>query len=194
MRYVSIIAIFLILGRTVIAGDPSAEAQELANLRPYDNHILSIEANYIGGSIGYSKKLNDKWYMGYRAGAGGDITQLMLVGGREFGQGGGWSYDQEVKYRESVIIDLFHAGLIFTREYASFFTMETGVRTSYFWQISSSSVTSGGFFVGSFLQPMFGLKNLKIGSRIMAGLFTDGENPEFGVHLGGPNLRLQIRW
>ncbi len=195
MRGIYILIVIIALGGTAIGGETAVSKQHHNGPATADLHQLTIEANFIGGSLGYSYRMSDKWFAGFRVGVGGDLLDLMLFSGRHFAEEAGWAYEERDRYTEKQVIELIHLNLTFTRDLPGKFSMESAARASAFWHLDSSDDDpGGGYFLGGIIQPMFGTRYVKIGTKIMTGFFMETNTREFGIHLGGPNLRLQLYW
>ncbi len=127
---------------------------------------------------------------------GVDVGYLtyMIYAGRHFAEHDGWSYEEKDGFENKDLLEILHGNLFVRHEYADWWHIDTGLRSSLFLHFDSSDDDAAtGVFAGAYATAMFGWKHFKLGPRVQAGIFYEHEG-EFGVFLQPVIGRIAFSW
>lgn len=168
---------------------PAAEAQR----RP--SRVFAVDGEVLGGSLSFARHRGDGVYQGIAVGLGGSFLTRMLLSGRHFSHSGGPSYEARDGSTDQQILELLHVALFrrWTRERRS---LDVGVRGSVMLH-SNSFDDDPGFplFGGVYASALFGWRRVKLGPRVLVGIFTEGSGTtEPGILLVPFTGRIEFGW
>ena len=138
----------------------------------------TLEANALSLSLGHAWPSGPSRYIGVDAGVGVDALTFMVAGR---------STEDDLSGADRPG-DVLHLDVFYRSEPSHRFQLDVGARGSFYVQLSASDFV-GGAFVGAYMEPMWGGRNVKVGPRVAAGIFTE-EKSEFGVTVSPLNVRV----
>jgi hypothetical protein len=155
---------------------------------------ITIDAQILGATIGYARRISPTSHAGATLGLGGHLIEYMALAGRHFSEDSGLAYEERDAGTNPLVYELLSVGGFVRRQQSERWQVELGVRASAFFHFDSTDdEPGGGAFVGVYVLPMYGWRRLKFGPRAMAGVFTEGRGrTEFGVHLAPLTARMQF--
>jgi len=158
--------------------------------------VLSLDADIVGGALSYARARAPGRYWGIEAGLGGAFMNRMLLAGRHFAHEDGPSYESRDGAVDKDLIEILHAGVFRRWVPSARFSADVGARASVFVHFDSSDDDPGvPLFVGLYANAMVGSPRLKVGPRVLVGVFTEGSSArEFGVYLVPLSGRFSFGW
>jgi hypothetical protein len=145
-------------------------------------------------SAGYARRIGAHRYLGVEGGVDVGFFTYMIYAGRHFAEHDGWSYEEKDGFENKELFEILHGNLFVRHEYADWWQIDTGLRSSLFLHFDSSDDDAGsGVFAGAYMTAMFGWKHFKLGPRVQAGVFYEHEG-EFGVFLQPLIGRIAYSW
>lgn len=167
----------------------AAEAQ-----RRVPDHRFALDGGVVGASLSYANRVGGDWFAGVGAGAGGDFVNWMAVGGRHFAQDGGIAYEERDPYGGELLFEMLHLNLFARYEPGDRWHADVGLRGSVFLHFDESDDDpGGGVFTGAYGSLYWGWRHVKLGPRVMAGVFReDRDTREFGVNVAPLTVRISF--
>ncbi len=158
------------------------------------SNMLTVDLTLLGGSIGYARRIGAHRYVGVEGGVDVGYLTYMIYAGRHFAEHDGWSYEEKDGFENKDLLEILHGNLFVRHEYADWWHIDTGLRSSLFLHFDSSDDDAAtGVFAGAYATAMFGWKHFKLGPRVQAGIFYEHEG-EFGVFLQPVIGRIAFSW
>ena len=129
-------------------------------------------------------------------GLGGAFLNRMLLSGRHFADEDGPSYETRDGAVDTELIEILHAGVFQRWASPDRISADVGARASVFVHFDSSDDDPGiPLFVGLYANAMVGGRRLKVGPRLLVGMFSEGSSArELGVYLVPLSGRLSFGW
>ncbi|MHB1191906.1 MAG: hypothetical protein ACYC6F_02575 [Longimicrobiales bacterium] len=158
--------------------------------------VLSVEADFLGGSVNYARARGPGTYWGGEAGVGGGFVSRMLLAGRHFSHEDGPSYETRDGYVDKELVEILHLAA-FRRSVASArWSWDVGARASAFLHYDTSDDDPAfPLFVGGYANVMVGNSRVKVGPRLLVGMFSEGRGTrELGVYLVPLAGRISFGW
>ena len=168
----------------------------LAAQRRQPDTVLALEADVLGGAMSYARATGPGRYWGLEAGIGGAFLSRMLLSGRHFADEDGPSYQPRDGARDKELFEILHAGVFRRWVPSDRFSADAGARASVFVHFDSSDDDPGiPLFLGLYGSAMVGGGRLKVGPRVLVGMFSEGSTArEFGVYLVPLSGRISFGW
>jgi hypothetical protein len=184
----AVVALFLAL---LAPGPPPASAQ-----RRQPDTTLSLDLDVLGGTVGYARARGPGRYWGLEAGVGGAFVNRMLLAGRHFAHEDGPSYEPRDGSVDKELVEILHAGVFRRWVRSPRVSADVGARASMFVHYDSSDDDVAlPIFVGLYANAMVGGRRLRVGPRILAGMFSEGGSTrEFGLYLVPLSARFSFGW
>ncbi|HXF59781.1 MAG TPA: hypothetical protein VN539_08145 [Candidatus Saccharimonadales bacterium] len=129
-------------------------------------------------SLGHAWQTGPTHSVGLDVGAGVDALTFMVVG----------RSSEQQRSDEDRPADVIHLEIFSRSEPSGGFQLDVGARGSIYLQASSNDL-NGGVFAGAYMEPMWGGRNVKVGPRLAAGVFTE-DRAQFGVTVAPLNIRI----
>ena len=169
-----------------------------AQQRRQPDTVLSLEVDWMGGAVNYARARGSGAYWGGEVGVGGGFVNRMLLAGRHFSHEDGPSYETRDGYEDKELIEIVHLGLFRRGARSERVTWDVGARASVFLH-SDTSDDDPAFplFVGGYANLMVGNRWVKVGPRILVGMFSEGGGVparELGVYLVPLAGRVSVGW
>ena len=158
--------------------------------------VLSVEVDYLGGSVNYARARGPGTYWGGEAGVGGGFVSRMLLSGRHFSHEDGPSYETRDGYEDKELVEILHLAA-FRRGVASgHVSWDVGARASAFFHYDTSDDDPAfPLFVGGYANLMVGSSRVKVGPRLLVGMFSEGRaTRELGIYLVPLAGRISFGW
>ena len=158
--------------------------------------VLSVEADFLGGSVNYARSRGPGTYWGGEAGVGGGFVSRMLLAGRHFSHEDGPSYETRDGYEDKELVEILHVAA-FRRSVASErWSWDVGARASAFFHYDTSDDDPAfPLFVGGYANLMVGNRWVKVGPRLLVGMFSEGRGTrELGIYLVPLAGRISFGW
>lgn len=179
--------------QTPVAADATTHNAVAQRAEPPNQ--LTLDATVLGGSIAYARRTGPGAYLGFAAGVGGDFLSAMLIGGSHFAEDWGISYEPKDGAGGELLFEILHLALFRRQTLGSGWETDYGARASVFFHYDDSDDDpGGGLFGGAYAAFLWGGRHLRVGPRVMAGVFDDAVANEFGVLLNPITLRLTLPW
>lgn len=157
---------------------------------------FALDAEVVGGSLSYAWGGRDGTYWGVAAGLGGSLLNRMLVAGAHFAHEDGPSYEPRDGYGDKDLYELIHLGFFRRWTPPGRWSWDVGVRGSAMVHFDTSDDDPGfPLFVGGYGNVMWGNRSVKVGPRLLVGVFSEaGSATEFGVYLAPLTGRVAVGW
>lgn len=180
----------LLLAALVVAA-PAAAQQ-----RRQPDTVLSLEVDWLGGSVNYARARGPGAYWGGEAGVGGGFVNRMLLSGRHFSHEDGPSYESRDGYEDKELIELVHLALFRRGVVSERWSWDVGARASVLFHYDTSDDDPAfPTFLGGYANLMVGGRRVKVGPRLLVGVFAEaGGAREFGVYLVPLAGRISFGW
>lgn len=174
----------------------SSLASPVAAQRRQPDSVVSLDVDVLGGALNYARATGPGRYWGLQAGIGGALLSRMLLAGRHFADEDGPSYQHRDGAVDKALFEILHAGAFRRWVPSDRFSADGGVRASVFVHFDSSDDDPGiPLFVGLYGNAMMGGRRLKVGPRVLVGMFSEGSSArEFGVYFVPLSGRLSFGW
>lgn len=158
--------------------------------------VFSVEADWIGGAVSYARTRGPGRYWGLEAGVGGGFVNRMLVSGRHFSEEDGPSYQPRDGAVGKELIEILHVATFRRWSPTERLSWDMGARASVFIHTDSSDDDPAlPLFLGAYANVLWGNRWLKVGPRLLAGVFSEGSRSrEFGVYLVPLAGRVSFGW
>ncbi len=173
---------------------PGAHAQQ----RRQPGTVLSLEVDWMGGSVNYARAGGPGVYWGGEAGVGGGFTNRMLLSGRHFSHEDGPSYEARDGYVDKELIEIIHLAAFRRGVGSERVAWDVGARASVFVHTDSSDDDPAfPLFVGGYANVMIGNRWVKVGPRLLVGVFSEvggASARELGVYLVPLAGRVSFGW
>lgn len=168
----------------------------VAGQRRQPDTVVALDVDVLGGAMSYARATGPGRYWGVQAGIGGAFLSRMLLSGRHFADEDGPSYQPRDGARDKELFEILHAGVFRRWAPADRFAADAGARASVFVHFDSSDDDPGiPFFLGFYGSAMVGGRRLKVGPRLLVGMFSEGSTArEFGVYFVPLSGRLSFGW
>ncbi|HSG49772.1 MAG TPA: hypothetical protein VLA43_18255 [Longimicrobiales bacterium] len=178
-----------LLALFVFAGPAGAQRRQ-------PDTVLALDVDVLGGSLSYARATGPGRYWGVAAGVGGAFLSRMLLSGRHFAHEDGPSYQPRDGAVDKALFEILHAGVFRRWAPSDRFNADAGARASVFVHFDSSDDDPGiPLFVGLYGGAMVGGRRLKVGPRLLVGMFSEGSTArEFGVYFVPLSGRLSFGW
>lgn len=170
---------------TVVRG---AEAPAQARV-PASRFALDVGA--VSGALSYAHRVRGDWFLGAGVGAGGEFVNWMLVAGEHFAQDFTIAYERRDGAGEELLFEMASANLFARYEPSTKWHADLGLRGSVFLHFDDSDDDpGGGVFTGLFASVYRGWRHVKVGPRVLVGVFTEtASTQEFGINLAPLTVR-----
>ncbi|GMV07088.1 MAG: hypothetical protein AMXMBFR53_33630 [Gemmatimonadota bacterium] len=174
----------------------SAHPRDGSAQRRQPDTVLSLEADFIGGTVSYARARGPGRYRGVEAGLGGGFWNRMLLAGRHFAHEDGPSYETRDGFVDKELVELLHAGAFLRRVPSERVSWDVGARASVFIHFDSSDDDPGvPLFLGGYANLRVGNRWVKVGPTLLVGLFSEGSLArELGVLLVPLSGRVSFGW
>jgi hypothetical protein len=195
MRGTSVL-IVLLAAIMFLAPSTPAELAAQPSLAPSSrpSNTFTLDVTLLGGSLGYARRISEHHFIGIEGGIDAGFLTYMIYAGRHFAEHNGWSYEEKDGFENKDLFEVFAGNLFIRHEYADWWLVDTGLRSSLFLHFDSSDDDpGGGLFAGVYVTPMFGTAHFKWGPRVQAGVFHEHRG-EFGVFLEPIIVRIAFSW
>lgn len=168
---------------------PAAEAQR------YPSRVFAVDAEILGGSLSFARHRGGGSYQGMAVGLGGSFLTRMLLSGRHFSHPGWPSYETADGSTDQQLFELLHVAL-FRRWTSPRRSVDVGVRGSVLLHSNSFDDDPGiPLFAGVYANALFGWRRVKLGPRVLVGVFTEGSGiTELGILLVPFTARIEFGW
>jgi hypothetical protein len=188
------IAAVLVLG--VPGGGAEAQEPAAREERPPPSRVLALDAEILAGAVSFARLGDDGVYRGLTVGIGPGLLTRMLLSGRHFSHPGWPSYETSDGSTEQTLAEIAHLGLFQRRTPSERAVWELGVRASLFIHHNSfDDDVAAGYFVGGWAAALVGWRRVKVGPRVLVGLFTEpGGAREPGILLVPLTGRVEWGW
>ena len=178
----------------ILALAPAVAAQQ----RRQPDTVLSLEVDWMGGSVSLARAGGSGAYWGGEAGVGGGFSNRMLLSGRHFSDANGPSYEPRDGYEDKELIEILHLAAFRRGVKSEAMTWDVGARASVFVHNDTSDDDPAfPLFLGGYANLMVGNRWVKVGPRILVGMFSEvGGAParELGVYLVPLAGRISFGW
>jgi hypothetical protein len=158
--------------------------------------VLSVEVDWLGGSVNYARAGGAGTYWGGEVGVGGGFVSRMLLAGRHFSHENGPSYEPRDGYEDKGLIEILHLAAFRRGVVSERVSWDVGARASAFvlYDTSDDDPTFP-MFVGGYGNLMVGNRWVKVGPRLLVGMFSDSRGArELGVYLVPLAGRVSFGW
>jgi hypothetical protein len=174
----------------ILAATPSVAQQRQPDT------VLSLDVDVLGGALSYARARGPGRYRGLEVGLGGAFLNRMLLSGEHFADEDGPSYQPRDGAVNKDLFEILHAGVFRRWVRSEQVSADVGARASVFVHFDSSDDDPGiPLFLGLYANAMVGGRRLKVGPRILVGLFWEGSLArEFGVYLVPLSGRFSFGW
>ena len=184
--------LFVVLAAALAVAAPASAQQR----RP--DTVLSLEVDYLGGSVNYARARGPDTYRGGEAGVGGGFVSRMLLAGRHFSHEDGPSYESRDGYVDKELIEILHLAVFRRSVVSERLSWDVGARASAFvHQDTSDDDPAFPLFVGGYANLMVGNRWVKVGPRLLLGVFSETggiSSRELGVYLVPLAGRISFGW
>jgi len=169
-------------------------AAPAAAQRRAPEHRFAVDVHVVGVSLSYAHRVGGEWLGGVEAGGGGDFVNAMVLGGRHFSQDGWLAYEERDYTGDDDLFELGHLALFVRREAGERFQADLGVRGAAFLHFDpSDDDPGGGVSAGPYASLFWGWRHVKVGPRVMAGLFWENaDTRELGIQVAPLVLRISF--
>jgi hypothetical protein len=144
--------------------------------------VLSLDTDVLGGALSYARAEGPGRYRGVEAGIGDAFLHGGLVSGRHF--------------EDTELFELLHAAVFRRWVPSDRLSADVGARASVFVHVHASGDGPGlPLFAGVYANAMVGGRRLKVGPRVLVGMFSEGSSARgFGVYLVPLSVRFSFGW
>lgn len=158
--------------------------------------MISVDVDVLGASVGFLHAQAPGRYLGLEAGIGGSFLSRMLLSGRHFADAAGPSYESRDGSEDKELFEVLHAGLFRRWVRSEHTSVDAGARASVFVHFDSSDDDPGvPLFLGGYANFMVGGRHVKVGPRLLVGLFWERSlSGEFGIYLVPLSGRITFGW
>ena len=158
--------------------------------------VLSLEVDWLGGSVSYARARGLGTYWGGEAGVGGGFVSRMLLAGRHFSHEDGPSYEPRDGYEDKELIEILHLAAFRRGVVAERLSWDVGARASAFVHHDTSDDDPAfPLFLGGYANLMVGNRWVKVGPRLLVGMFSEGWGTrELGIYLVPLAGRISFGW
>ena len=181
----------------VLAAALAVAAPATAQRRQPDT-VLSLEADFFGGSVNYARARGPGTYWGGEVGVGGGFVSRMLLAGRHFSHEDGPSYEPRDGYEDKDLIELLHLAAFRRSAVSERVSWDVGARASAFFHYDTSDDDPAfPLFVGGYANLMVGNRWVKVGPRLLLGVFSEAggiSSREVGIYLVPLAGRISFGW
>ena len=158
--------------------------------------VFSVDVDWMGGALNYARERGPGRYWGVGAGIGGSFTSRMLWSGRHFADEKGPSYQPRDGATDKELIEILHVEVFRRWVPSDRWSYDIGLRASAMLHSDSSDDDPAlPLFAGAYAGFMVGSQRLKVGPRVLVGLFSEGTGTrEFGIYLVPLSGRVSLGW
>ena len=158
--------------------------------------VFSVDADWIGAALSYARERGPRRYWGVGAGIGGSLRNRMLLAGRHFADEDGPSYQARDGATQKELVEILHVEVFRRWVPSDRWNYDIGLRASVMVHSDSSDDDPGlPFFGGAYAGFVVGNRRLKVGPRLLVGMFWEHAGPrEFGVYLVPLSVRVSLGW
>lgn len=158
--------------------------------------VLSLEVDWLGGSVSYARARSPGAYWGGEVGVGGGFVSRMLLAGRHFSHEDGPSYETRDGYEDKELVEILHLAMFRRSVESERLSWDVGARASAFFHYDTSDDDPAfPLFVGGYANLMVGGRWVKLGPRILVGVFSEGgATRELGIYLVPLAGRISFGW
>jgi len=166
-----------------------------AQLRQPDT-VLSLDADVLGGALSYARARGPGRYWGVEAGVGDAFLHGVLLSGRSSAHEDGPSAEARGGFVDKELFEILHAGIFRRWVPSDRMSADVGVRASVFVRDGAAGNDPGlPLFAGVYANAMVGGRRLKVGPRLLAGIFSEGPTARaFGIYLVPLSARFGFGW
>jgi hypothetical protein len=170
----AILAVFSALALAVGAAPAAAQRRQ-------PDSMFSVDADWLGATVGYARARAPGRYGGVEAGLGGSFLNRMLLAGEGY-------VDEE-------LVEMLHVAAFRRWTPSPHLSWDLGVRTSLFVRQDSWGDDSRfPLFAGLYASLMAGTRRVKVGPRVLVGVFPAISGTGLGVYLVPVSGRISFGW